>query len=73
MDASTVVALLKFCLTSTSSQYKENHYNQRDDVAMRSPVLPVIADIFMEDFEDQVHNGGGEGWNIALHGCSVYT
>ena len=53
MDASTVVALLKFCLTSTSFQYDETYYKQLDGVAMGSPVSPVIADIFMEDFEDR--------------------
>ena len=34
-------------------QYKETHYKQLDGVAMGSPVSPVIADIFMEDFEDR--------------------
>ena len=53
MDASTVFALLKFGLTSTSFQYEETHYKQLDGVAMGSPVSPVIADIFMENFEDR--------------------
>ena len=53
MDVATIIRLLRFCLTTTSFQYKGTHYQQLDGVAMGSPVSPVIADIFMEDFEDK--------------------
>ena len=45
--------LLCFWLSSTSFQYNGQHYQQLDGVAMGSPVSSVIADIFMEDFEDK--------------------
>ncbi len=54
MNVETIVQMLRFCLTSTSFQYKHIHYQQLDGVAMGSPVSPVIADIFMEDLEDKV-------------------
>ena len=53
MSADTIVQLLSFCLKSTEFQYDGTHYRQLDGVAMGSPVSPVIADIFMEDLEDQ--------------------
>ena len=55
MSADTIVQLLCFCLKSTEFQYDGTHYRQLDGVAlaMGSPVLSVIADIFMEDLEDQ--------------------
>ena len=49
VDVATIIGLLRFCLSTTSFQYKGTHY-QLVGVAMGSPVSPVIADIFMEDF-----------------------
>ena len=49
----TIIGLPQICLTATSFQYRGIHYRQLDRVAMGSPVSPVIADIFMEDFEDK--------------------
>ncbi|XP_061385802.1 uncharacterized protein LOC133320855 [Danaus plexippus] len=43
--------LLKHCLTSGYLMWKDEFYIQVDGVAMGSPVSPVVADIFMEDFE----------------------
>ncbi|CAK1598337.1 unnamed protein product [Parnassius mnemosyne] len=45
--------LLKHCLTSGYLLWKEEFYMQVDGVAMGSPVSPVVADIFMEDFEEK--------------------
>ena len=53
MDVNTIIKLLRFCLTSTSFQYKGEHYQQQEGVAMGSPVSPVIADLFMEDLEEK--------------------
>ncbi|CAG9569803.1 unnamed protein product [Danaus chrysippus] len=43
--------LLKHCLTSGYLMWKDEFYIQVDGVAMGSPVSPIVADIFMEDFE----------------------
>nr|XP_032518235.1 uncharacterized protein LOC116770747 [Danaus plexippus plexippus] len=45
------VELLKRFLTSGYLMWKDEFYIQVDEVAMGSPVLPFVADIFMEDFE----------------------
>ena len=52
MDVATIIDLLRFCLTSTSFRYDNQHYKQLDGLAIGSPVSPVMADIFMENFED---------------------
>lgn len=44
--------LLKHCLTSGYMLWNDQFYKQVDGVAMGSPVSPVVADIFMEDFEE---------------------
>ena len=56
MSVETIIKLLSFCLTSTTFVYKGQHYQQLDGVAMGSPVSPVIADLFMEDFEMKAFN-----------------
>ena len=53
LAVTTIVRLLRFCLTSTAFQYKGKDHQQLDRVAMGSPVSPVIADIFMENLEDK--------------------
>ncbi|CAK1581428.1 unnamed protein product [Parnassius mnemosyne] len=45
--------LLRHCLTSGYLLWKEEFYKQVDGVAMGSPVSPIVADIFMEDFEEK--------------------
>ncbi|CAK1596643.1 unnamed protein product [Parnassius mnemosyne] len=45
--------LLRHCLTSGYLLWKEQFYKQVDGVAMGSPVSPIVADIFMEDFEEK--------------------
>ncbi|XP_026744741.1 uncharacterized protein LOC113506080, partial [Trichoplusia ni] len=44
--------LLEHCLTSGYLLWNNKFYVQVDGVAMGSPVSPVVADIFMEDFEE---------------------
>ena len=46
-----VVNLFRHCLTSSYFVWKGNFYEQTDGVAMGSPLSPIIADFFMEDFE----------------------
>lgn len=43
--------MFEFVLTSTYFTYKGKYYEQVEGVAMRSPLAPVIADIFMEGLE----------------------
>ena len=53
MDVTTIVWLLRFCLTTTVFLFQSTHFQQLDSVAMGVPVFLVIADIFMEDLEER--------------------
>ncbi|CAH2098873.1 unnamed protein product [Euphydryas editha] len=43
--------ILKHCLTTGYLLWNHKYYIQVDGVAMGSPVSPIVADIYMEDFE----------------------
>ena len=43
--------LLKLCLTTTCFQWREKFYEQTNGAAMGSPLSPVMANLFMEEFE----------------------
>jgi hypothetical protein len=45
--------LARFCLTSTYFLWKGNYYEQKEGTAMGSPLSPVIANLFMETFEQE--------------------
>ena len=47
-----IADLLNFVLRSTYFQYNGSIYEQKDGAAMGSPVSAVIANIFLEDFEE---------------------
>jgi hypothetical protein len=47
------LALFKHILTSTYFCFDGQFYEQIDGVAMDSPISPVIANFFMEDFENK--------------------
>ena len=46
-----ILTLFRHVLTSTYFCYDGQFYEQTDGVAMGSPLSPVIANFFMEDFE----------------------
>ena len=43
--------LVELCLKSTYFQFGEAFYEQVEGAVMGSPLSPVLANIFMEDFE----------------------
>ena len=45
--------LLKFCLDTTYFVYKNQIYKQKRGAARGSPVSPVIANLYMEVFEER--------------------
>jgi hypothetical protein len=49
----STLALFKHVLTSTYFSFDGQFYEQTDGVAMGSPLSPVIANFFMEDFENK--------------------
>ncbi|XP_046406220.1 uncharacterized protein LOC124171127 [Ischnura elegans] len=54
-DANTV-KLFHHALTSTYFTFDNCYYEQKDGVAMGSPLSPAIANFFMEDFEEHALN-----------------
>ena len=46
--------LLNLCLTSTYFQYNGKHYKQLHGTVMGSPVSVVVAEIVMQNIEEQV-------------------
>ena len=49
-----IMDLLNLCLTSTYFQYNGKHYKQLHGTAMGSPVSVVVAEIVMQNIEEQV-------------------
>jgi hypothetical protein len=50
------IALIRQVLTTTYILYNGSFYDQRDGVTMGSPLTPVIANFYMEFFEQQAIN-----------------
>lgn len=51
-----IVSLFKHTLTTTYFQWNGNFYEQTDGVAMGNPLSPIVANFYMEAFEDTVLN-----------------
>ena len=49
--SSKEIALFSHCLTSSYFSWNKTFYEQKDGVAMGSPLSPVVANFFMESFE----------------------
>ena len=48
-----ITHLLELCLRTTYFTFRSEFFQQQDGAAMGSPVSPVVANIYMEMFEDQ--------------------
>ena len=48
-----LVELIELCLRSTYFQFQNNFFEQIDGTPMGSPLYPIIANLFMEDLEEQ--------------------
>ena len=51
MSIPQITSLLEFCLTNTYFLFQGKYYEQVQGAAMGSPIIPLIANIFMEEFE----------------------
>ena len=57
--ADELADLLEICLTSTYFVFQEKYYRLADGVAMGSPVSSVVANMFMEHFEERAISTAG--------------
>ena len=53
LNVDQVLSLLSFCLTTTYFVYDKKFYKQKHGAAMGSSVSPVVANLYMEDFEEK--------------------
>ena len=53
MSVNHIIKLLEFCLNSTSFIYQGQFYQQIEGAAMGSPLSPIVANIYMEKFEEE--------------------
>ena len=53
MTIKHIINLLEFCLNSTSFVFQGQYYQQMEGAAMGSPLSPIVANIFMEQFEKE--------------------
>ena len=56
MTVNNITCLLEFCLTSTYFTFQEKFYEQVEGAAMGSPISPIVANLYMEDFEMRALN-----------------
>lgn len=48
-----IAELFRVCLTGSYFLWNGNYYEQTEGVAMGSPISPIIANFFMERFEEK--------------------
>ena len=53
MSIQNILDLLEFCLNNTYFLFQGQYYEQKQGTAMGSPVSPVVANLYMEFFEDR--------------------
>ena len=53
MSIQNILDLLEFCLCNTYFLFQGQYYEQTEGAAMGSPVSPVLANLYMEFFEDR--------------------
>ena len=51
MTVKYITCLLEFCLRSTYFTFQDKYYEQVEAAAMGSPISPMVANLYMEDFE----------------------
>ena len=53
MSMKNITCLLEFCLKSTYFTYQGKYYEQLDGAAMGYPISPIIANLYVENFEEK--------------------
>ena len=53
MSVDNIICLLEFCLKSTYFTYQGQHFEQLEGAAMGSPISPIVANLYMKNFEEE--------------------
>ena len=64
MTVNHITCLLEFCLRSTYSTIQGKYYEQLEGAAMDSPISPIVANLYMEDFEVKAMNTSPHPFNV---------
>ena len=56
MTVSNIICLLEFCLKNTYFLFHGRYYEQVEGAAMGSPVSPIVANLYIEEFEIKALN-----------------
>ena len=51
MTVKNIICLLEFCLRSTYFTFQNLYYEQVEGAAMGSPISPIVANLYVENFE----------------------
>ena len=56
MNVEQITSLPEFCLKTTYFQFQGRFFEQLQGAAMGSPISPIVANLYMEDFENKAIN-----------------
>ena len=56
MHVEQIISLLEFCLKITYFQFLGWFYDQLQEAAMGYPISPIVANLYMEDFDIKAIN-----------------
>ena len=51
MSVGNIICLIEFCLNSTYFMFQGKYFEQVEGAAMGSPISPIVANLYMENFE----------------------
>ena len=53
MSVQDIIMLLEFCLKNTHFVFQGRFYEQTEEAVMGLPLSPIIANLYMEAFEEK--------------------
>ena len=56
MTVNHITCLLEFCLRSTYFTFQGKYYEQLEGAVVGSPISPIVANLYMKDFEVKARN-----------------